>query len=95
MGTPCPMPRNSCAPSQLSLSKYSGTVRKIWHQNDAKKVKGCGSGQREQGKEGPEGKELLAFCNTDIFPLKVFEEDGSTMLSGVLDVLFQVALPFH
>lgn len=30
----------------------------------------------------------------DIFPLKVFGEDGSAMLSGVLDVLLQAALPF-
>lgn len=89
------MPRNSCAPSQLSLSKASCTVRKICHQNDAKAEKGCGRGQREQEKEGPEGKGLLAFCNTDILPLKVFGEDGSAMLSGVFDVLLQVALPFQ
>lgn len=30
----------------------------------------------------------------DIFPLKVFGEDGSAMLSGVLDVVLQAALLF-
>lgn len=89
------MPGNSRAPSQLSLSKASCTVRKIWHQNDAKKVKRCGSGQREQEKEGPEGKGLLAFCNMDIFLRKVFGDDGSATLSGVLDVLLQAVLPFR
>lgn len=31
----------------------------------------------------------------DIFPLKIFREDGSAMLSGVSDVLLQAALPLH
>lgn len=43
------------------VSKTSCIVRKIWHQNYAKKVKRCGSGQREKEKEGPEDKGLLGF----------------------------------
>lgn len=46
-------------------------------------------------KKAQRTKGCLVFCNMDIFPLKVFGEDGSAMLRGVLDVLLQAALLFH